>query len=166
MIPLTLVLFSCGAQKWENTTTLALQQDSCPTDGTCTTELLKNKTLVVKRDDIGQTYYQLLDNEGSDVIRYQYTRTTDAELADAGYREELVFEIDRNSPELKLEGSGLQKTKMLFGRFCFCRDQTGYYPVNNGSLAVKPTGNNYTLKVGFTVPELPQIVNKIEMTTK
>ena len=72
------------------------QESPCPSDGVCTTEILKNKSLVIKTDEFGSTYTQTIDSETTSVIVYQYNRIVKGDLQDAGYREEIIFEINNN----------------------------------------------------------------------
>jgi hypothetical protein len=136
-------------------------ESSCPSDGVCTTEILKNKSLVIKTDEFGSTYTQIIDSETSSVIVYQYNRIVKGDLQDAGYREEIIFEINNNDKELNLTNKELQETKMLFGRFCFCRGQTGYYKVDEGKLNLKKKNENITLNIDFTITKVPQIIKTI-----
>lgn len=136
----------------------------CPSDGTCSTEVFKNKTLVVKTDAYGSLYYQMEDNENTSVIVYQYNRTVKGDLQDANYKEELVFEINNNETKLSLENTSLQKSKMLFGRICFCRGQTGYYKVDEGQLNLTKNNNSITFNLDFTITKVPQIIKNITTT--
>ncbi len=133
----------------------------CPTDGVCTTEILKNKSLVVKQDEFGSTYTQTVDSETTSVIVYQYNRIVKGDLQDAGYREEVIFEINNSDTNLSLANENLQQTKMLFGRFCFCRGQTGYYKVEDGKLNLKKTNDTITFNLDFTITKVPQIIKTI-----
>ena len=157
---------ACSSQKTPDLNKAEIASTNCPSDGDCTVELLKDKTLSVLRDDIGSTYYQILDNKGTNVIRYQYKRHTDPTLADAGYREEVIFEMNASEPEISVSGIELQTTKALFGRFCFCRGQTGYYPINDGALSIKKQKNDYLLTMNFTITEVPQIIKSISIVLK
>lgn len=166
LIPSALLFSFCCTNKEvikkEEDTKIVLKTASpCPSDGLCTTEILKNKSLVIKTDEFGSTYTQTIDSETTSVIVYQYNRTVKGDLQDAGYKEEVIFEINNNTEELNLTGQELQQTKMLFGRFCFCRGQTGYYKVEEGQLKLKKTNNNLTLNLDFTITKVPQIIKTI-----
>jgi len=163
----TAILFSfCCTNKEsmnkEKENKLELKTESpCPSDGVCTTEILKNKSLLVKTDEFGSTYTQTIDNETTSVIIYQYSRTVKGDLQDAGYREEIIFEINNSDKEISLVNENLQQTKMLFGRFCFCRGQTGYYKVEEGKLDLKKSNDIITLNLDFTITKVPQIIKTI-----
>jgi hypothetical protein len=158
---LTLLLSSCCTKK--NTPNLTPSQTaiSCPNNGDCTLEIFENKSISTNMDT-GKMNYTLVDSFDKTVVRYQYKKDMDQSNVDGGYREEIVFEIDADSNQIKYDDSALQKTKMLFGRYCFCRGQTGLYKVVNGSLEVKNSGElNFDLT--FKINEVPQIVTHIEV---
>lgn len=117
--------------------------------------------MVVKNAE--STTYTLEDNPAKNVVIYKYAKIVKGDLQDAGYREEIVFELDRNVSAINLSGDQIQNTKMLFGRFCFCKGQTGYYPVRQGQLSID-AGHNATLH--FTVSEVPQVTKQIRFSLK
>lgn len=153
-------------KKGEENKAVEKTESPCPPDGVCTTEILKNKSLVIKTDEFGSTYTQIIDSETTSVIVYQYNRIVKGNLQDANYREEIFFEISNSDTELNLTNKELQQTKMLFGRFCFCRGQTGYYKVEEGKLNLKKTNDNITLNLDFTITKVPQIIKSITYTLK
>jgi len=139
-------ILSCKAQlpsKEELTLTSA-----CPKDGTCQIELHKNKSLVVVYDNFGGMYYELKETDGKSVIHFQYNKTTEANLQDGHYREDLLLEINNNIKALNLQNAELQQTKLIFGRHCFCKGQTGYFKVVDGELNANRTDLEEILKVG------------------
>ena len=155
------LLFACSANKPAST---AILKSECPKNGTCTTELLKNKSMVVKKDEFGRTYYTLEDHPNVDVIKFSYNKTVKGDIQDAGYREEVVFEWNEDSKSVS--DAALQKTKMLFGRFCFCRGQTGYYKITKGNLAVTLQPKERILTLNFKIEEVPQITDSINISLK
>ena len=154
-------LCSCKAQKPLSETSPILSSE-CPTDGTCEIEILKNKQLLLLYDDFGGMYYDLKDHEGTTVIHYQYNKTTQANLQDGHYREDLIFEIKNSDKSLKLSDLALQETKLIFGRQCFCRGETGYFKVEKGSLLLENTKEGQQLQVEFTVGKIPQLITQIK----
>jgi len=133
----------------------------CSKQADCTIELHPNKSVIIKTALNGMRY-KLADQPGMNVIVYKYNKIIKGNIQDAGYREEIVFEYDGKKP-LTLDGSELQNTKMLFGRFCYCKGQTGYYPVRQGQLSIDENAN---AKLHFTVTEVPQVVKEIQFTIK
>lgn len=145
------------------TDSISKTESNCPPDGTCKIEVLKNKSLVVKKDDIGAIYYQLIDDVTKNVIHYEYNQTSDENLEDGGLREEILFEVDQNSSELQLSSMALQQTKMLYGRHCYCKGGAGYFKVENGTLTISKTNKNkHSLLLDFKVSEVPQTISTIK----
>jgi hypothetical protein len=157
------LLLSCASKK--TNPEIAMLNGECPKSAECKIELLKNKSMVVKSDAFGGTFYELEDNTMKSVVKYTYSKIVKGNVQDAGYREEIVFEINNGSYNLTQSGEALQNTKMLFGRFCFCRGQTGYYKVHNGNLSI--TGSKEkSVFLNFQVDAVPQITNAISFFLK
>jgi hypothetical protein len=171
ILPLFILLFltSCTCKKNIPSKEIAnavIQNDECPENGICSIELLKNKSLNVKNDEFGKMYYILEDNKAKNVIRYTFNKDKDETLQDSGYREEVIFEIDPNGTQWNFSNENLQETKMLFGRFCFCRGATGYYKVTDGTLLLKKEKESMLLELNFKITEVPQIITKIHTVFK
>jgi len=165
---LALILMSCCSKKpftdlKEVNATQSIQS-ACPDEGKCTIELVSNKSLNVKADEFGSIYYQLLDADKTSVIRYTYDKDVPEGLQDGNYREEIIFEISNTNQTLVLSGKELQQTKMLFGRFCFCRGQTGSYKVEDGTLNLTKKGAKIEFDLNFTITKVPQLVHSIKAT--
>lgn len=136
LLPLLLLSISCGNQK--NAAAPMTQnytlESGCPSQGKCTVEVLKDKSLDVKTDDIGKMYYALQHTPGKTVIKYSYSKQSDPALQDDGYSEEVLFETNSDITEFNYSDASLQDTKMLFGVMCFCRGKAGFYKVTEGSM--------------------------------
>ena len=98
------------------------------------------------------------------VITKKYTRNAIKGIQDAQYREEILFEISNSDSDLSLSDLDLQKTKMLFGRFCYCPGQTGYYKVTAGKLTLKQKNKLTAFDLDFKVPQVPQIIKVVKAT--
>ncbi|HLP64248.1 hypothetical protein [Flavobacterium sp.] len=168
LFSLSLFLNSCSCKKstvdnqagtMTKTTTLL---SDCPTDGKCTIEIFPNKSMNIQTDGTGAMYNQLVDSKETSVIVYQYNRDVPEGLQDGNYREEIIFEIKNSDSNLVISGNDLQQSKMLFGRFCFCRGQTGYYKVTDGNLNLTQKDKSITFNLSFTVNEVPQIIKTIQ----
>ncbi|MEC4004115.1 hypothetical protein OX283_005570 [Flavobacterium sp. SUN052] len=137
----------------------------CPSDGKCTIEILRNKSLEIKKDEFGSLYYQVIETlNNTSVIVYKYDRNVPKELQDGNYREEIIFEIKNSDTNLVLSEKELQTTKMIFGRFCYCKGQTGYYLVENGNLNLSQKDNKISFSLDFTITKVPQIIRSIKAT--
>lgn len=107
-------------------------ESECPKDGTCKFEVLKDKSLDIKTDDTGKSYYTLADAPGKIVMLYTYDKTTRGDIQDGSYKETIVFEMD--SKFSNLNTGNIKDAKMLFGVHCFCR-KAGFYKVNDGAMS-------------------------------
>jgi hypothetical protein len=143
-------------------TSIASKQSNCPTDGNCTLEIFKNKNLEVLKDDIGAIYYKMADTNNSSIIKYTYKRNSpNKNLQDGQYSEEVIFEINNIEHKIALNDINLQNTKMLFGRFCYCKGQAGYFKIAKGYLKLEKTKKGLKFNLAFTIDEVPQILKSI-----
>ncbi len=162
------LLFSCNSiktkeNKLEETNKSNL---SCPENGICTIEIIKNKSLIIKRDEINSIYYQTEDNINCSIVKYSYTKKTEKGLQDDNYIEEIIFQIQNSDSDLELTDLELQNTKMLFGKHCFCKGQAGYYLIVKGNMNFNKKKEEYNLVLNFIVPEVSQRVNTIKASFK
>ncbi len=171
IIPLALVLSFCNCQKnniaKNEAQSIPLTLNSeCPQDGACTVEVLKNKSLEIKTDDLGGIYYQIAAATKTSVVIYRYNRRVEKGLQDGQYKEDIVFEINNSDSLISLSGSELQKTKMLFGRHCYCKGQAGYFKLTQGQLTLEQKKNAVSFQLDFTTNQAPQIIHSIKAATK
>ncbi|WP_300565177.1 hypothetical protein [Flavobacterium sp.] len=163
-------IFSCQNTKTtlENSSSLiALNSEGlCPEDGVCNTTVLKNQGLKIKLDEFNHLYYKTEASANTSVIRFEYKRKAPEGLQDGIYREEIVFEINNSDTKLELEDVLLKSTKMIYGRLCYCRGQTGYFLVNKGKLTLEKNQKEIKFNLDFTVSEVPQIIKKIVYPSK
>lgn len=122
--------------------------------------LLKNKKLELS-DTNGSINYKIVDSEKTDVLQFVYEKDMDKVAYDGGYKEEVVFEIPSNIPEQNYTDAELQNTKMLFGRYCFCRGKTGLYKVNQGKLHITSSKKETHFELQFKINEVPQVINEV-----
>lgn len=151
-----LVLCSCATKKSIGNEAALIS--ACPKDGTCTIELFENKSITIKKNDFGSVYYNLEDNASTRVAKYTYIRKVKGDIQDAGYREEVIMELKKGE-----EGAS---SPMLFGRFCFCKGQTGYYIIPHPNLTITSKSNLQTVDMDFKIEEVPQIIKHITFTLK
>ena len=140
------LLFSCKSR--QNNTSFISDEYSidspCPPDGTCSLEVLQDKSLLIKEDDTGHLFYQLQDTDGKTVVIYKYQKKKNPNVTDSGYSEEVIFETDNKSTDT------IDTNRMIFGVHCFCRGKAGYYKAGQATA-------NFTN--GKLYIELPNIVD-------
>lgn len=122
--------------------------------------LFKNKKLELS-ESYGSLVYKMVDNEKTNVIQFLYEKDMDKVAYDGGYKEEIVFEFPNSVSEQNYKDVELQNTKMLFGRYCFCRGKTGLYYVKEGQLHLKVSKKETHFELQFTINEVPQVINEI-----
>jgi hypothetical protein len=177
ILSIFLILSSCKCKK--DTTTQVVNMDSiqtttiqnslrttCLDDGKCTVEIFRNQSLDIKTDDLGSIYYNKSDNPDTSVILYRYDRNIPKGLQDANYSEQIVFEINNSDQKLTLSNEDLQKTKMLFGRFCYCKGAAGNYKIEQGNLVLSQKNNEVTFDLDFKITRVPQLINAVSETVK
>jgi hypothetical protein len=154
---------ACKTSKESNLqTNLKTMDSNCPDDGICSLEVIKNKFLQIKQDDIGALYPVLTEGK-SNVLKFEYKRNEIANTQDGQYSEFIYAELPQNIKDIELNDKDLSIVKLLFGRLCFCRGQTGYYKVANGQLEIhKKDDGTFHFKLHFTIDEVPQIITLIE----
>ena len=133
LLAISLLFIACHSHKIATNQPVnnSINSTNCPKDGVCTFEVLPNKTLNIKTDGIGALYPELLDGQNT-VIKFEYKRHQIPNTADGEYSEIIYAEIDSNKTEISLQNESLKSAKLLFGRLCFCRGETGYYYVSKG----------------------------------
>ena len=137
---------------------------SCPKDGNCTVEVLKNKKLLVKTDDTDAIYFDIINDKNCSVVKYTYNRKVEKDLQDASYSEEIIFEVKNDAKNWRFINQNMQNTKLLFGRHCYCKGQAGYFKINAGTITSKSIKDKIQYTVDFKAEKVPQILTKISFT--
>jgi hypothetical protein len=164
---LLLILFifvSCKSTQGINHTlseVVYIKTMNCPDNGECSIELIPAKSLEFKKDAFGNSYPIIIDGEKT-ILKYTYLRKPIANTQDSNYTEIIYAELDKTISEISLTNNDLQTIKLYFGRLCFCKGETGYYPIKNGKFKLEPLNNN-SLKISleFKINEVPQVISKI-----
>ena len=136
----------------------------CPEDGLCTFEVLTKKSLDIEKGSLGEMYPKISDGKKI-VLKFDYKKKEIPDVQDSSYNEIIHLEVDPDNPEVNLKDSELEKVKLTFARFCYCKGQTGYYKITEGNLSIKKTSNDkYNLILNFNTNEVPQIITSINET--
>lgn len=163
IIAITILAFSSCSVK-NNLPIEAYESTNYPTDGVCTIEILKNKTMIVGTNEDSTMTYTLADDLKHSVVRFQYKRDMNQSEYDGSYREMTVFEIDNSILSQVIANEELPNTKMLAGIFCFCKGRAGLHKVNKGKLDlfINKLGKiNFTLN--FKMEKDPQSIKIISV---
>lgn len=134
---------------------------NCPEGGDCTFEVLQNSTLKLKTDQTGASYLEIEEGDKV-VIKYHFKKDPDPDALDSSHSEYLYFEIDPGRVEISLKDSELQRVKMIYGRICFCKGESGYFPVRKGNLFVYQNEGDLLVRGSFRISKIPQIIREID----
>ncbi|WP_298155909.1 hypothetical protein [Flavobacterium sp.] len=138
----------------------------CPADGKCTVEMTAGKSLVVHEDEFGNRSYELMDEIGTNVYKVAYNRNVPEGVQDGTYREEIIFESKNENKSSVLQGNALQNAKLLFGRFCYCKGQTGYYKITDGTLRISGNTGERVYSLDFKTDKTPQVLNSVTFSIR
>ena len=138
-----------------------LKEISCPVNGNCTFEVLKNSNLNIKTDEFGKLYPEVVSGNKV-VIKFHYKKIVPEKTMDASYSEFVYLEVNDYEPQLILKDQELQKVKMLFGRICRCSDPIGYFRVTSGDLYLFNGNGKLNMDLAFKVNKVPQIITEIK----
>jgi len=142
-----------------------MQNITCPENGDCSFEVIKESKLLIKTDDFGKIYPEVVHGDKL-VIKYQFKKKPKKNIADSDYTEFVYFEIDANEKQINLKDKDLQKIKMLFGRICYCKGSMGYFRVTQGELYLVNNNRNLQLRSSFKINKVPQITTLIHENIK
>lgn len=154
-------IISCSTIKDKGLREVVKIETDCPENGECSFEILQNKSFEIKEDGIGKVFYELKGNLGKDVYHFKYSDVIkDPTLQDAGYHEEIVFEIEKGKKIFNYSDDKLQSVQMLFGVFCYCKGKAGFYEVRKGNVK----RNKSTLELDIPKIVENQKINKIKIS--
>lgn len=160
---LILMIVSCKSTIAVNEAILA-NTLNCPENGNCTIELLPNSSLEFKKDEFGNLY-PIISEGNKTIFKYIFTRKPIPNTQDSNYSEIVFAELDAAISEETVTDEALQTKKLTFGRLCFCKGETGYYPIKNGKFKIsKSTKNSFKIDFNFKIDEVPQIISAINET--
>ena len=170
LLPLLILLIvSCKSTKNANAAFVAkeaflINATNCPENGTCTIELLPNKSLEFKKDEFGNSY-PVISEGNKTIFKYVYAKNPIPNTQDSNYTELVFAELDATISAKTLTNEALQDIKLHFGRLCFCKGQTGYYPIKNGNFKIsKASKKSFKIDFDFKIDEVPQIISAIKET--
>ena len=134
---------------------------NCPEGGDCTFEVIQKSSLMLKNDATGAPYPEIVPGENV-VIRYVFKKDPEPDVMDSSLSEYLYFEIAPGRVEISVKDADLQKVKMIYGRVCFCKGETGYFPVRKGNLLVYQNEGDLLVKGSFSIKKVPQTLKEID----
>ncbi|QJP34876.1 hypothetical protein F0365_10990 [Nonlabens sp. Ci31] len=151
------LLTSCKTKTVTNDKSIELQK--CPMDGSCSFEVFKDTELLILEDEFKNSYHRLQAAKGRVVLKFEYKRNQDPDLADDSYSEMIFIEIDEEVTDLELNNELLSKAKVSFRRMCFCRGATGLYKIRKGRLHISDHRKGFQVTLYFEIDEVPQVIS-------
>jgi len=162
------ILFACASKtvplKTEKMESQNFNTSTCAENGNCVVEIFKNSALLIRKDETGQLYIEIIPGE-KNVFKYSYTKKSVEGIADSGYQEIILFEFVSGEINLHLQNKDLQEANLFFGRFCYCKGESGYFRVTKGNLKLVADGKEINVDLNFQA-EVPQIIHEIKETIK
>lgn len=156
MIGISFCLLSCAASKIMPASGGKIVLTSgCGTQATCSGVIHDKKRLELAVNEEGAHTYSLVEDKSAAVITLTYERILPKNVQDGQYREEISFEVPRNAIPVDINLN--ESSKAVFGRFCYCKGSTGYYPVSSGRLKIEKKNGTLTGHISFQNSEVPQI---------
>jgi hypothetical protein len=159
-----LVFFSCKATKntgVEIKEPLVSSTVNCPENGECTIAFIPNKAIEFKKDEFG-IGYPVISEGTKTIFKFTYKKKPISNTQDSNYTEIVYAELSNTITETHIEDSELETIKLYFGRLCYCKGETGYYPIKTGKFKLQQVANNVLkIAVEFRIKEVPQIISKI-----
>lgn len=144
------------------TYTTVQQLNSCATDFTCKEKLSKNSALEYKIAEYGNSTATITANEESMVVEITRDRIVDKNIQDASYREHFLIEMA--NPDKTIGVSAIRK--FIFGKFCFCKGEAGYFEVKDFEVIYDSNGKVGRYTIIYSVPESRIQKQKIQFELK
>ncbi len=165
IVLLVFINFSCISKKNSNANIINDNSQMCPKIGLCNFEILKNKSFELVKDGIDMYYPKITDAKSS-ILKFEFKSGEIADVPDSGITEVVYLNIGKETI-LSIENEALKQVKASYGRLCFCRGESGYFPIVKGKLNIKSvTKTQYEIEFHFEVDEVPQALKKIKIITE
>ncbi|WP_157961085.1 hypothetical protein [Lutibacter citreus] len=163
LIVLLLLTVSCKS-KHEITEHINQKTTICPENSNCTIELIPNKSLEFKTDNFGILYPVISDGEHV-ILKYTFQKKPIKNTQDSNYSEIIYAELNKTISNKSLQNKSLQTIKLHFGRLCYCKGTTGYFPIKKGDFEISNLKNDKVkIALNFSISEVPQIISNFEET--
>ncbi|MDP3312759.1 hypothetical protein [Lutibacter sp.] len=136
--------------------------ETCLANGDCEIQLLPDSFLEFKKDEFNN-YYPIISEGNNTVIIYTFTKKTDKSLQDNSYKELIYIQLKSPFKKINLKDKDLEKVQLFYGRLCFCKGESGYFPVEKGSFKITNlTKNSFDLEILFNTHKIPQLITEIK----
>ena len=135
-------------------------QSGCIPESACAAEIMVNKKIVLKKDEINnQIYPEFVADSSRQIVKLTSRINADKMHLDQHYFEDIYIELPKKHYPIKASNLELLQYKVLLQKSCFCRGEAGYYAIQNGELNI----SDKSLSLSFIVPEANIRLNKIQV---
>ncbi len=138
------------------------QINSCATDFSCTEKLSKDSAIEYKIAEYGNSMATIVSSEESLVVEITRDRIVDKNIQDSSYREHFLIEMA--NPNKTIGVSAVRK--FIFGKFCFCKGEAGYFEVKDFEVIYDSNGKVGRYTIIYSVPESRIQKQKIQFELK
>lgn len=163
ILSILVLTFSCKSQHPDmlDSNIENSQRTTCPDEGKCNFSLSSNQSIQFKKDEFGIGYAEFIKKDAL-LLKFEYQRDDIPNTVDGQYIERIYLELPNHPKTLNLKYEELKNINLLFERVCYCKGETGLYKIDQGTLSLKPLGNNsYHLKLKFK-SSVPQVITEID----
>jgi len=131
-------------------------------NGHSTISLIPYRKAVLKKDAFNIGFVTTEKSEGT-LLKFEYIKQVPEHLADADYSEVVYINLQKDFSEINSNNPTATDSQILFGRFCYCKGQTGFYTVKNGDLLAKMiTKNRLKIALKFHLKQVPHLISNIQ----
>ncbi|OUS18810.1 hypothetical protein A9Q93_03055 [Nonlabens dokdonensis] len=164
LILLLLIVFSISSCVTKsNQITKSKNYTTCPTDGTCSAQIIVDTRALIKKDEYGNSYEHLTKDTNYVLLKYAYDRNQLNGVADSHYHEIIYLSIPKDVKRIALIGQSMKQVELIYGRLCNCRNTTGYYYVNKGKVEVVKTDLGYDALLDIEVNNIPNVITELSI---
>ena len=164
---LLLLLVSCKTMQNNSNpikNNLLVTAENCPENGNCFIELIPNSSIEFKKDEFDNSY-PIISKGTQLIFKYTFRKNNPTNAEDSNYTEIIYAELNNPITETDLTNENLQTVKLHFGRLCYCKGETGYYPIKSGSFQIKKIAkDSLEFYIDFKQKKVPQLISTIKQT--
>jgi hypothetical protein len=137
LILIASTISSCKSQKdfdKNSNSGKTISLTDCLPDAKCTLQVTADMGVIIKKDEIGNLNLIFEPKPNTTAYHYIMSENHDQQYMDAGYREEIAFELPSDFKNGTISGKQLIDSGALFGVFCYCKGKAGYYAIRGGTI--------------------------------
>ncbi|WP_298142799.1 hypothetical protein [Flavobacterium sp.] len=131
---------------------------NCAVDFKCSETLHKNASLEFKMAEYGNATATIVEQQESLVVELTKDKIVEKGIQDANYREHFLIQLA--DPKKTVGVSAVQK--FVFGKFCYCKGEAGYFEVTDFEVSYTSNGKVGRYVITYSVPNSKIQKQKIE----